>query len=679
MPSKFLKLICSCAFAICIAVYSQASDRENQTWAYTKTFEGKVGPEWSSAKTSTTPSGRKFLGQFSKNGVTLSLNDLPPHSQVTISFELFIMSSWDGNSKEWGPDIWELSVKDGPTLLHTTFSNSGIQAFPQNYPGGKNIARSGASENNTLGYVFRYGGKRHPADSVYRLKYTFSHTEDSVMFQFSGIDLQGVHDESWGLANVAVHLDGKIDNKVQKRFEIVGPKAVKWEDEVVYETFEIKDGKQKPLHLNVKYQIQGAKSKDFKITPINYNKIRLQFPKAYAQFCEQNITLIAQVDFPVMGDDKSTANNASLDIVISNISDQCHLLQSEIKKIEAQIATLHREVRLCKEQLTTIKIPPRFSDEDAQKLQQQKESLKQQKEKLQTAVEKTAKAIQELRKQQQEANRLNMVLTRCMTQAERAFIALGNYKNSAKTRENKLEFLQTFLPRFHRGKTDSWSDGEVDNEFSIAYMKARKLAIARVGFGLVGIANLATMIIPHPGGRYSIVFEAFMFALGTEVDKKIDPLMNEVRNYNTLLKSEYYPMLKELQQLAEQVQKLKKKGPQAQLKKFENLLRQKVQKLQKMNLHVLSEAIKLVNIAKKRQKKMQKQLKTIEREWKNKKEQYEQFLVAQDKRNWEILDKKQSIFELKSKIQTSEEKLIRLNQRLQEFSTVYNKYCTEKK
>jgi hypothetical protein len=166
---------------------------------YANDFEDSADPlvEWSNPVTDTTPEGgRRFLGQFGSDTVELTLTDLPPHSSVTVSFDLYIINTWDGN---FGPDLWEFSVTDGPTLLHTTFGATDAetpQAYPDNYPEGDHPQGAGAAEVNTLGYEF--------ADTVYRLRFTFPHSDSSVQFKFSGIDLQDIADESWGLDNVRV-------------------------------------------------------------------------------------------------------------------------------------------------------------------------------------------------------------------------------------------------------------------------------------------------------------------------------------------------------------------------------------------------------------------------------------------------------------------------------------------
>jgi RHS repeat-associated protein len=178
---------------------------------YQNDFQGSVGSEWSNTTVSTSPSGEKFLGQFDNNTVTLTLGSLPAHSSLTISFDLYIIRTWDGNNTTNGPDHWSLSVAGGPTLLDTTFSNNdgqnGLpnerQAYPGSYPGASNPPRTGAVANNTLGY--KYNG--NVIDATYHLTFTFPANSNSVTFKFAGSNLQGVTDESWGLDNVSVTAD----------------------------------------------------------------------------------------------------------------------------------------------------------------------------------------------------------------------------------------------------------------------------------------------------------------------------------------------------------------------------------------------------------------------------------------------------------------------------------------
>jgi hypothetical protein len=183
---------------------------------YFNNFEVGAGNQWSIPRLSQTPSGRHFLGEFGSEGTVLSLSNLPRHSDVTVAFDLYIIRTWDGNQIEYtwpqgfnqpdevvGPDVWGLRA-DGVSLLSTTFANWESllfrQAYPGSFPGGDYLARSGAAENNTLGYTA--GGM--PMDAVYHLTFTFPHSSNTLGVNFAALGLQALADESWGLDNVRV-------------------------------------------------------------------------------------------------------------------------------------------------------------------------------------------------------------------------------------------------------------------------------------------------------------------------------------------------------------------------------------------------------------------------------------------------------------------------------------------
>ena len=119
------------------------------------------------------------------------------HTGIDVAFDLFILKSWDGN---FGPgEQWSLSA-DNNLLLNTTFSTYTTQAYPGSV-GSSNPARSGAVENNTLGYTHSVLG---PADSVYHLSFSLPHSADSLILNFTGSGLQEISDESWGLDNLTI-------------------------------------------------------------------------------------------------------------------------------------------------------------------------------------------------------------------------------------------------------------------------------------------------------------------------------------------------------------------------------------------------------------------------------------------------------------------------------------------
>ena len=163
---------------------------------YSEDFQGAIGSEWSSSTTYTsTTTGSTALGTFLNSPTTLTLTGLGAHTELTLDFELHLQGSWDGNGIPicCGPDIVDVTVAGGPTLLHSTFSNTGqYQTYPSSHPGPNNPSGNGA----TIG--------TGATDSMYALSFTFPHTGSTFSVDFSGT---GLTDENYGLDNVTVSSD----------------------------------------------------------------------------------------------------------------------------------------------------------------------------------------------------------------------------------------------------------------------------------------------------------------------------------------------------------------------------------------------------------------------------------------------------------------------------------------
>lgn len=171
--------------------------------AYSNDFETSAGKEWSYKRIETSPTGRKFLGQFGNEAVILNLTNLGEHTQIRVTFELYIIRSWDGNIN---PDTWQFKV-DGQTWLLTTFDNQDyysdhFQAYPDLYPYGSHPPRTGAKENNTLGYEFDH----RPMDAVYGFSFTIPHSSTNLELTFIANGLTpDFSDEGWGIDNITIY------------------------------------------------------------------------------------------------------------------------------------------------------------------------------------------------------------------------------------------------------------------------------------------------------------------------------------------------------------------------------------------------------------------------------------------------------------------------------------------
>lgn len=225
MPPCFRRFTALCALLLAGLPAAQAS-----TQAYSHDFQWDVGAaapvEWSMGTIQSAPlpdyaGWRRFLGEFVNDTVTLSLADLSAHSFVTLSFDLYLIRSWDGLATDYGQDFFGVNA-GANSLFLSSFSNGHTagQSFcgSECVPGQNAYApMTGAAERYSLGYSFGNwqpdSGKTAPEamDSVYRLSFTFAHAASDLQLTFFGQGLSmdnsaGYPDESWGLDNVSVHL-----------------------------------------------------------------------------------------------------------------------------------------------------------------------------------------------------------------------------------------------------------------------------------------------------------------------------------------------------------------------------------------------------------------------------------------------------------------------------------------
>lgn len=179
---------------------------------YFNDFETSAGPEWSSQTRSVTPTGaRTFLGRLGNGTVSLTLTNLPTHSQVSITFDLFCIRSLDGNGPAGGgADNWQIAIAGAPSpLLKTNFAGyyGQTQAFPDLYPAGSYPGQTGADEVNTLGYNWDDG---KPMNSVYYFRgartFVVPHTASSITINFTSFQTESIDNECFGLDNVGVTL-----------------------------------------------------------------------------------------------------------------------------------------------------------------------------------------------------------------------------------------------------------------------------------------------------------------------------------------------------------------------------------------------------------------------------------------------------------------------------------------
>ena len=181
------------------------------TVVYESDFSGNPDPSWGAKALllTTSPSGERFLGRFGNTDATLAVAAPLPHSSLTLSFDLYIIETWDGQGGPYQShaDEWTLTGPSGATMVHTSFSNCDRES--QDYPapagyGYSYSATTGAAAVDTLGYDLICYYWEGVADSTYHFQVTVPHSLPHATFTFAAAGLQELEDESWGLDNVRV-------------------------------------------------------------------------------------------------------------------------------------------------------------------------------------------------------------------------------------------------------------------------------------------------------------------------------------------------------------------------------------------------------------------------------------------------------------------------------------------
>lgn len=203
------------ACGACLALAAAAS--ANPTTLYSQDFEsGVIGPEWTGhsqpPQLANAPAFTQFLGRYAGgNYVTLTL-DTPPRTrfdgvsgddsggsgggggdgasrELTLSFDLYAIDSWDGSSDDHGPDHFQVLI-NGITVFDETIANQHVyQSF-----------RAPDVGPAPLGF------RADVNDSIYRdIILRFDPGEASTFtIRFRGVGLQTLTDESWGIDNVEI-------------------------------------------------------------------------------------------------------------------------------------------------------------------------------------------------------------------------------------------------------------------------------------------------------------------------------------------------------------------------------------------------------------------------------------------------------------------------------------------
>jgi uncharacterized protein (TIGR03382 family) len=186
---------------------------------FSDTFEsGRRKSQWSqnvAIETEGPSVFTRFAGRFNNDTIALTLDTLDlqgpgddvggggggggsggggeEYVQYTLTFDLFIIDSWDGNAGNWGPDRFLVSV-NGAGVFDETFANQHeYQTFRRADVGPRH-----------LGY------NTTARDSIYRnisVNFRVNPETQRMTIRFGDGGLQSMYDESWGLDNVRVNAE----------------------------------------------------------------------------------------------------------------------------------------------------------------------------------------------------------------------------------------------------------------------------------------------------------------------------------------------------------------------------------------------------------------------------------------------------------------------------------------
>jgi hypothetical protein len=201
-------------------------------------------PNFDTALLSSNKVAGQYLGKFTgatRQFATLTLTNLPPHQFVTVSFDVLVAMTWDGNGRGYlntndlpayipdnGPDIFKVTADDR-TMVHTTFASHDLefyrlQSYPGTYPQDNYRPGTGAVCTNCCGadwtldwYWTTFPNAVKLPDSIllkdakYHFDITYTNETDTTVVVFKTFNLssgtfQGDWDEWWGLDNVVVQV-----------------------------------------------------------------------------------------------------------------------------------------------------------------------------------------------------------------------------------------------------------------------------------------------------------------------------------------------------------------------------------------------------------------------------------------------------------------------------------------
>lgn len=305
-----------------------------------------------------------------------------------------------------------------------------------------------------------------------------------------------------------------------------GPDNVLWNSTTPYTLVLLKDGKPASWAPTVtwrikKYKSFGAKAIHWTQKTVNGSKNNsLKTPEMLSTFTRKTVILYAKGSGSSVGGVNVT-RSATLRLTISNMASSCAALKAKVVAAQQTVSDIKSKIATAKSKLRALKDPAAISGDKITALGTELKNKQTEKDKLEKATQKLAELVKELQTELANLNSLRGKLWRSMSKKARIVSGSYRYKQSQKTPKDKLDFIWAVLGR-KDGVPRRTTDPDLDASFAIAEKKAKDLKFQIAGFGLANIAGIATLPLPHPGGKFSILFDGMKFVF----DAKIDSTLN---------------------------------------------------------------------------------------------------------------------------------------------------------
>ena len=150
--------------------------------------------------------GGNFLRSMTGNTVSLTLNNLPTHSTISLGMLFAAIDSLDGTGSYPSGDFFRVTL-DGNEIFRESFANA-LSSQVQSYvpPANVELARRIDLGFSGPGSYYTDSAYNLGADPVFQ---NIAHTGSTATFTFviEGVGIQDLNDESWAMDNLQVSVN----------------------------------------------------------------------------------------------------------------------------------------------------------------------------------------------------------------------------------------------------------------------------------------------------------------------------------------------------------------------------------------------------------------------------------------------------------------------------------------